>query len=128
MAMDRALADAGRAASEIEYINAHGTATVFNDATEGLAIAELFGDRVPVSSTKSMMGHSLGAAGAIEAAFCIVAMREGFLPPNINFSELDPAYAIDVVANSARPVQARRALSNSFGFGGTNASLVLEAA
>jgi 3-oxoacyl-[acyl-carrier-protein] synthase II len=128
MAMERALADAGREPGDIEYINAHGTATTFNDATEGLAIAQLFGPNVPVSSTKSMMGHSLGAAGAIEAAFTILAVREQFLPPNINYTEPDPSFAIEIVANASRPAPIRRALSNSFGFGGTNASVLIEAA
>jgi len=128
LAMERALADARRQPGDIDYINAHGTATTFNDATEGIAIAQVFGDRVPVSSTKSMMGHSLGAAGAIEAAFCLLALREGFLPPNINYREADSAFALNIVANEARPARLLRALSNSFGFGGTNASIVLEAA
>ncbi len=128
LAMERALASAGCGAAGIDYINAHGTATTFNDATEGRAIAELFGNRAPVSSTKSMMGHALGGAGAIEAVFSLIAMREGFLPPNINFTRCDPAWDLDIVANQSRPVPPRRVLSNSFGFGGTNASLVLESA
>ena len=127
-AMERALADARRMPAEIDYINAHGTATTFNDATEGAAIAQLFGDRVPVSSTKSMMGHALGAAGAIEAVFSIIALREQFLPPNINFQELDPAWPLNIVANKAREARVRCVVSNSFGFGGTNASIVLEEA
>jgi 3-oxoacyl-[acyl-carrier-protein] synthase II len=127
-AMERALLDAKVNPSRIDYINAHGTATTFNDATEGLAIAELFGGRVPVSSTKSMMGHALGAAGAIEAVFSILAMRSGFLPPNINYSEPDPAWELAIVANQAREANIRCVMSNSFGFGGTNASIVLEAA
>jgi 3-oxoacyl-[acyl-carrier-protein] synthase II len=127
-AMERALADAGRAPADIDYINAHGTATAFNDATEGTAIAELFGDRVPVSSTKSMMGHSLGAAGAIEGIFSLLALRHQFLPPNIHFTERDPAWVLDIVANEAREARVRRVVSNSFGFGGTNASIVLEEA
>jgi 3-oxoacyl-[acyl-carrier-protein] synthase II len=126
LAMERALADARRMAGEVDYINAHGTATTFNDATEGTAIAQLFGPRVPVSSTKSMMGHSLGAAGAIEAAFCVLALQHHFLPPNINFTECDPAWELDIVANAARIAEPRCVLSNSFGFGGTNASVVLE--
>jgi 3-oxoacyl-[acyl-carrier-protein] synthase II len=125
-AMERALADAHRTPEEIDYINAHGTATAFNDATEGTAIAQLFGDRVPVSSTKSMMGHALGAAGAIEAVFSVLALRHQFLPPNINFAELDPAWSLDIVANSSRAARVRRVVSNSFGFGGTNAAIVLE--
>jgi 3-oxoacyl-[acyl-carrier-protein] synthase II len=128
LAMERALADAGRCADEIDYINAHGTATTFNDATEGAALAQLFGDRVPVSSTKAMMGHALGAAGAIEAVFALLAMRESFLPPNINYTEADPAFSLDIVANTARLAEVRRVLSNSFGFGGTNASVLLEVA
>jgi 3-oxoacyl-[acyl-carrier-protein] synthase II len=125
-AMERALADARRTVSEVDYINAHGTATIFNDATEGAAIAQLFGDRVPVSSTKSMMGHALGAAGAIEAVFAILALRGQFLPPNINYAQADPAWPLDIVANTAREARVRCVISNSFGFGGTNASLVLE--
>jgi 3-oxoacyl-[acyl-carrier-protein] synthase II len=127
-AMERALDDARRRPGEVDYINAHGTATAFNDATEGAAIAQLFGDRVPVSSTKSMMGHALGAAGAIEAVFSILAMRHRFLPPNINYAESDPALTIEIVANEARAAHLRCVVSNSFGFGGTNASLVLEEA
>ena len=127
-AMERALADARRTPGHIDYINAHGTATAFNDATEGTAIAQLFGDRVPVSSTKSMMGHALGAAGAIEAAFCLLALRGQFLPPNINYTEPDPAWSLNIVANTARDAAIRCVLSNSFGFGGTNATIVLEAA
>src|ERR1700716_2343888 len=88
---------------EIDYINAHGTATIFNDAAEGKAIAELFGKDVPVSSTKSMMGHSLGAAGAIEAVFCILALQHQFLPANINFQAPDEDVDLNIVANAARP-------------------------
>ena len=127
LAMERALADARRRADEIDYINAHGTATAFNDATEGAAIAQVFGERVPVSSTKSMMGHSLGGAGAIEAVFSILALRHQFLPPNINYETPDPAWSLNVVANEAREAVVRRVVSTSFGFGGTNASIVLEA-
>jgi 3-oxoacyl-[acyl-carrier-protein] synthase II len=126
-AMERALADAGRTPGEVDYINAHGTATKFNDATEGAAIAELFGARVPVSSTKSMMGHALGGAGAIEAVFSILALRGQFLPPNINYLEADPAFTLNIVANTAREAALNCVVSNSFGFGGTNASLVIEA-
>ncbi|MEO6871710.1 MAG: beta-ketoacyl-[acyl-carrier-protein] synthase family protein [Chthoniobacterales bacterium] len=124
-AMERALASAGRAPHEVDYINAHGTATPFNDAAEGRAIAELFG-QVPVSSTKGMMGHSLGAAGAIEAVITLLALRDGFLPANINFRAPDADLALDIVANEPRAVAPRVALSNSFGFGGTNATVVLE--
>lgn len=128
MAMARALEDAAIAADSVDYINAHGTATPFNDASEGAAIAKLFGPRVPVSSTKGMMGHSLGAAGAIEAVICILAMRGHFLPPNINFCERDPAWELDIVANAARDARVGCVLSNSFGFGGTNASVVMKEA
>lgn len=125
-AMERALRSARLAPEAIEYVNAHGTATPLNDAAEGKAIAELLG-RVPVSSTKGMMGHSLGAAGAIEALFTILALREGFLPANINFQVSDPGLDLDVVANQIRPAAAGAAISNSFGFGGTNASIVIQA-
>jgi len=125
-AMERALASANLQPSEVDYINAHGTATAFNDATEGTAIAQIFGAKTPVSSTKSMMGHSLGAAGSIEAAFSILALQGQFLPPNINYQESDPAWQLDVIANEAREARVQRVLSNSFGFGGTNASIVIE--
>jgi 3-oxoacyl-[acyl-carrier-protein] synthase II len=125
-AMEHALQSAGLPAAAIDYVNAHGTATPFNDAAEGKAIAELLG-RVPVSSTKSMMGHSLGAAGAIEAVFTILALKEGFLPANINFRVSDSEIDLDIVANQVRPAAPVTALSNSFGFGGTNASIVIRA-
>ena len=128
-AMERALASAGRVPGEMDYINAHGTATAFNDATEGTAIARLFGPGgVPVSSTKSMMGHTLGAAGAIEAVVCLLALQHQFLPANLHYSRADPAWDLDIVANHTRPARVHRVLSNSFGFGGTNASLVMEKA
>src|SRR4029079_3526167 len=114
-AMERALRSAGLAPNDIGYVNAHGTATPFNDAAEGKAIAELLG-RVPLSSTKGMMGHSLGAAGAVEAVITIIALRAGFLPANINFRVSDPGLDLDIVANKVRPAQATAALSNSFGF------------
>ncbi len=123
-AMERALRCACLPAEAVDYINAHGTATVFNDAAEGKAIAELF-DGVPVSSTKSMMGHSLGAAGAIEAVVCLLALQHQFLPPNINFDTPDPVPNLNIVANSARPAAVSAALSNSFGFGGANASILM---
>jgi 3-oxoacyl-[acyl-carrier-protein] synthase II len=126
LAMRRALADAGLTPGEVDYINAHGTATPFNDASEGAAIAKIFGARVPVSSTKGMIGHSLGAAGAIEAVFSLLAIRHGFLPPNINYREPDPAWDLNIVANAARESRVGCAVSNSFGFGGTNASIVME--
>ena len=126
LAMRRALADAGLTDADIDYINAHGTATPFNDASEGAAIAKIFGGRVPVSSTKGQMGHALGGAGAIEAVFCVSALRGQFLPPNINFREADAGLDLNIVANVARETSVRRVISNSFGFGGTNASVVLE--
>ena len=123
-AMEGALQSAGIAAGEIDYINAHGTATPFNDAAEGKAIAELF-DGVAVSSTKGMMGHSLGAAGAIEAIISILALQNQFLPPNINFRSGDTGLDLNVIANRSQPAHLRTVLSNSFGFGGTNASVIM---
>ena len=124
-AMERALQSARLSADKVDYINAHGTATAFNDAAEGKAVSELF-DGVPVSSTKSMMGHSLGAAGAIEVIICLLALQHRFLPPNINFRAPDAGMDINIVANEARPMALRTVLSNSFGFGGTNASIVIQ--
>src|SRR5438093_4079496 len=123
-AMEWALQSAEISADQVDYINAHGTATIFNDAAEGKAISQLF-NGVPVSSTKSMMGHSLGAAGAIEAVISLLALRHQFLPPNINFDALDDRLDLNVVANESRPAVVRMALSNSFGFGGTNASILI---
>ncbi len=123
-AMEGALRSAGIEPGEVDYINAHGTATPFNDASEGKAIAELF-DRIPVSSTKGMMGHSLGAAGAIEAVFSLLALRHQLLPPNINFRQCDSDFDLNIVANEAKTAPVRTVLSNSFGFGGTNASIIL---
>lgn len=123
-AMERALESAEISAGEVDYINAHGTATLFNDAAEGKAISGLF-NGVPVSSTKSMMGHSLGAAGAIEAIVCLLALQNEFLPPNINFRSLDGDLQLNIVGNGSRPKRVRTALSNSFGFGGTNASILM---
>ena len=123
-AMERAVESAHILAGEVDYVNAHGTATVFNDAAEGKGIQTLF-NGVPVSSTKSMMGHSLGAAGAIEAIFCLLALQHQFLPPNINFAALDDDLNLNIVANDARPAVLRTVLSNSFGFGGTNASILI---
>ena len=123
-AMEQALESAGTSTGRVDYINAHGTATVFNDAAEGKAIHVLF-DGVPTSSTKSMMGHSLGAAGAIEAIVCVLALRHQFLPPNINFRAPDEDISLNIVANEARPACLHTVLSNSFGFGGTNASILM---
>ena len=123
-AMEGALRSAGISAKEIDYINAHGTATPFNDASEGKAIVELF-DGVPVSSTKGMMGHSLGAAGAIEAVISLLALQHQLLPPNINFRRGDADLDLNIVANTAQAGRIRTVLSNSFGFGGTNASVIM---
>jgi 3-oxoacyl-[acyl-carrier-protein] synthase II len=127
-ALTRALERAGVGPDEIDYINAHGTATPANDAIETLAIKKVFGEhayRVPISSTKSMIGHCLGAAGAIEAIATICALREGLIPPTINYETPDPECDLDYVPNVARPAPLRLALSNSFGFGGQNAILVI---
>ena len=128
--MRLALKDAGLAPSDIEYINAHGTSTKLNDATETLAIKKVFGEhaaRLMISSTKSMTGHLLGAAGGIEAAFCALALARGQVPPTINYTTPDPACDLDYVPNTARDARLRHAMSNSFGFGGTNACLVFSA-
>jgi 3-oxoacyl-[acyl-carrier-protein] synthase II len=121
--MRRALQTANADPASVDYINAHGTGTPLNDSSEARAILELC-PRAPVSSTKSMTGHALGAAGAIEAAFCCVALREGFLPANINFAQSE--FPLDIVANEVRHARPRRIISNSFGFGGANASVVIE--
>lgn len=126
-AMERALADASLGPEDIDYINAHGTGTRVNDATEARAIGRVFGDRagsIPVSSTKSMHGHTLGAAGAIEAVATLLAMGEGFLPPTMGYVREDPECPLDVVPNASRPARLRAAMSNGFAFGGLNAVLV----
>jgi 3-oxoacyl-[acyl-carrier-protein] synthase II len=126
--MGIALRDAGVEASEVDYINAHATGTPAGDPAEVRAIRGVFGraaDGVPVSSTKSVTGHLLGAAGAVEALLCIRALETGTLPPTVNLDHPDPECELDHVANKARRCHARVALSNSFGFGGTNATLVL---
>lgn len=121
-----AIKDAGINASEVGYINAHGTSTVLGDIAETLAIKKLFGNdtKVPISSTKSMIGHLLGAAGAVEAVTTILAMRDSTLPPTINLHEPDEQCDLDYVANVSRDADIRIAMSNSFGFGGTNGSLL----
>jgi 3-oxoacyl-[acyl-carrier-protein] synthase II len=129
--MRAALADAGLGIEEVDYINAHGTGTPENDKMEAFCIQQVFGARaveVPISSNKSMIGHTLTAAGAIEAAFSILTLKHQLLPPTINHHQPDPAIPLDVVPNQARPAKVRRVLSNSFGFGGQNVSLVLSAA
>lgn len=127
-AIRAATADAGITPEAIGYINAHGTGTSANDPVECQAIRAVFGERVvPISSTKSMHGHTLGAAGAIEAAATAMALRYGVLPPTANFTEQDPECSGDIVANSSRQIAVEYALSNSFAFGGLNAVLVLRA-
>ncbi|HRI44245.1 MAG TPA: beta-ketoacyl-ACP synthase II [Fimbriimonadaceae bacterium] len=126
-AMKAALRGAGLEPGAVDYINAHGTSTLYNDRLETLAIKRVFGDyasRLPVSSTKSMIGHSLGAAGAIEAAVCLLAMRDNVLPPTINYEKPDPDCDLDYVPNRSRPAPLNCVLSNSFGFGGHNVSLI----
>jgi 3-oxoacyl-[acyl-carrier-protein] synthase II len=126
--MKQALADGKIATTSIGYINAHGTSTEMNDKNETAAIKAVFGDharKLAVSSTKSMTGHTLGAAGAIEAGISALAIARGVLPPTINYTTPDPDCDLDYVPNQAREVQVEAAVSNSFGFGGTNAALVL---
>jgi nodulation protein E len=130
-AMLAALADAGMAADDVDYVNAHGTGTRLNDRTEVAALGEVFGAHLaclPVSSTKSMIGHCLNAGGALELAVTALALRHGILPPTMGFREHDPDCAVDCVPNAARPAPIRVAMSNSFAFGGLNAVLLLRRA
>jgi 3-oxoacyl-[acyl-carrier-protein] synthase II len=127
MAMKMSLQNAGLDITDIEYINAHGTSTPLNDKSETAAIKTVFGEQaynIPVSSTKSMTGHLLGASGAIEAVFCILAMRDEILPPTINYQTPDPECDLDYVPNEPRKSSPRHVMSNSFGFGGHNATLI----
>jgi 3-oxoacyl-[acyl-carrier-protein] synthase II len=127
--MRMAIKDAGLRSEDIEYINAHGTSTPLNDATETQAIKTVFGEhakKVPISATKSMTGHLLGAAGSTEAIFTILTIRDGILPPTINYEEPDPECDLDYVPNVARRQPVNIAISNAFGFGGTNATLVFK--
>jgi 3-oxoacyl-[acyl-carrier-protein] synthase II len=122
-----ALRDAGLRPDDIDYINAHGTSTPLNDRSETAAIKQVFEQRaydVPVSSTKSMTGHLLGAAGGVEAIFSVLALRDGVLPPTINYETADPECDLDYVPNRARRKAPRHVMSNSFGFGGHNACLI----
>jgi 3-oxoacyl-[acyl-carrier-protein] synthase II len=124
----KALADAGMTVEEIDHINAHGTATPENDKMEYLAISAVFGERakqIPVSSNKSMVGHTISAAGAVEAVFSILTLEHQRIPPTINYDIPDPAIQFDVVGNKARDARVTAVMSNSFGFGGQNASLIL---
>jgi len=127
-AMRNAMRDSQRDLAEVDYINAHGTSTPLGDVAETIAIKRLLGERAPkvaVNSTKSMTGHLLGAAGAVEAVFTTLALRDQVSPPTINLRTPDPACDLDYVPNTARRMPIRVALSNSFGFGGTNGTLVL---
>jgi 3-oxoacyl-[acyl-carrier-protein] synthase II len=127
LSMERALDDAGMAPEDIEYVNAHGTSTPLNDAVETRAIRQVFGAyayRVPISSTKSMIGHLLGAAGAVEAIACVKSLESGVLHPTTNYETPDPNCDLDYVPNQARETHPGTALSNSFGFGGHNATLI----
>ncbi|MDR0993576.1 MAG: beta-ketoacyl-[acyl-carrier-protein] synthase II, partial [Verrucomicrobiota bacterium] len=126
-----AMADAGLTPAEIDYINAHGTSTQLNDAGETRAIKIALGEedarRVAISSTKSMTGHLLGAAGGVESIVCVLAIRDGILPPTINYTTPDPACDLDYVPNTAREKTVRACLNNSLGFGGHNATLCFKA-
>ena len=129
LCLDRALADADVKKSEVSYINAHGTSTPINDRCESLAIKRSFGELAPkiaISSTKSMTGHLLGAAGGIEAAVCVLAIHNGIVPPTINYENPDPDCDLDYVPNKARTMKVDVAISNNLGFGGHNASLVFK--
>jgi 3-oxoacyl-[acyl-carrier-protein] synthase II len=126
--IQEAVQDSGLAPSEIGYINAHGTSTQVNDRVETLAIKKVFGEgayQVPVSSSKSMLGHLIAAAGAVELIISIMAMRRGVLPPTINYEVPDPECDLDYIPNEAREKRVRHVLSNSFGFGGQNVSLIV---
>jgi len=128
LSMETALRDANLRPEQIDYINAHGTSTPLNDRSETLAIHRVFGDKgrkVPVSSTKSMIGHLMGAAGAVEAIACVKTLESGVIHPTINYATPDPACDLDCVPNQARETHPHIALSNSFGFGGHNATLIL---
>jgi 3-oxoacyl-[acyl-carrier-protein] synthase II len=126
--MRNALADAGIGPEDVDYINAHGTSTPENDKMEYLGVSTVFGEHIrniPISSNKSMIGHALTAAGAVEAAFSLLTLEHQRIPPTINYNVPDPAIALDVVPNKARDAKVRRAISNSFGFGGQNVCLVM---
>ena len=128
-AMQKALDDANLSVSDIDYINAHGTSTPFNDKTESAAVTSLFGDhtkKLKVSSTKSMVGHALGASGALEAIACIQAIQNDIVPPTINYSTPDPECALDYVPNNAQEGTINAAMSNSFGFGGHNGVIIIK--
>jgi 3-oxoacyl-[acyl-carrier-protein] synthase II len=127
--MELALKDARTAPEDVDYVNAHGTSTYYNDLYETMAVKKVFGDhakKLPISSTKSMTGHLLGAAGGIEAVFSVMALKDGVIPPTMNYRTPDPECDLDYVPNAARRVNIKTVISNSFGFGGTNAALVFK--
>ena len=129
MCMKMAIKDANLEPEDIDYINAHGTSTEFNDKFETNAIKVVFGERaykLPVSSTKSMTGHLLGAAGAIEAIISALSIKDGFIPPTINYKTPDPECDLDYVPNKGREAEVSCVLSNSLGFGGHNASIIIK--
>lgn len=129
LCMQQALRDAGLAPEDIDHINAHGTSTQLNDLSETLAIKKVFGPRayqIPISATKSMTGHLLGGAGAVEAIFSVLSLVDQVAPPTINYEHPDPECDLDYVPNTARPLPLRTVMSNSFGFGGTNAVLIFK--
>jgi 3-oxoacyl-[acyl-carrier-protein] synthase II len=126
--MHKTLADAGLTTDQIDHINAHGTATPENDRMEFQTMFAVFGERakqIPVSSNKSMVGHTISAAGAVEAIFSLLTLEHQRIPPTINYDVPDPAIPLDVVPNKARDARVTAVMSNSFGFGGQNASLIL---
>ena len=127
--MRMAIKDAGLKPEDVDHINAHGTSTPLNDLTETIAIKRVFGDyakKIPISATKSMTGHLLGAAGSTEAIFTVLAIRDGIMPPTLNYEEPDPQCDLDYVPNVSRRKSLRIAMSNAFGFGGTNATLIFK--
>jgi 3-oxoacyl-(acyl-carrier-protein) synthase len=125
--MGKALTDADLRPMEIDYVNAHGTSTPLGDPSEAAAMQEFFGERQPfISSTKSMTGHAIGAAGSLEVIFTILMMKDGFLAPSLNVDEVDPQCGhLNLVMEAPNRLEARIAMSNSFGFGGTNACVIL---
>jgi 3-oxoacyl-[acyl-carrier-protein] synthase II len=126
-AMEQALAASGLQASEVSYVSAHGTGTATNDRLETLAVQRVFGDAarsLPISSIKSMIGHTMGAASAIESAVCALAVAEGKVPPTIHFEEPDPECDLDCVPNQAREMPVEVAMNNAYAFGGNNASVI----